>query len=536
MEPISSVSPLFQQLQQQIDQGKTPEAIELVQNLFSSIQSEAEAILCYESLFRLIPRLPSLDQLENNLPHLLERFPLLSLEQKKLALHIGNWFFDHSHYCDAMHAFAKALQIETSQREDTGQTHRQTSQILIRLLQERLPSFLPNTTPSVETFTEQLKELKKLSSLCLSHKDLEAFYSKASNRLNNIPYEQQGKYAFCQQELNMLRVQAIAPSPVTQKYWNAFQDYRTQFSHIPNDPRQLLDFQKTIAQAFQDFFQILVEDIFLILGPAPCGYDIRAMGSLGRQEMCPYSDFEFMILIQKAAHKPYFMKLVEILEIQIASLGETERFRFIFTCVHQKNPSGLHIDYSPRTDDRLIQTPEEMAHLQQTNEFAPNDIECTTRKTASLSTNAPTLFAEYQELLQSPPLKQTLSFLKFRQRDFQERWGHDFTYECLHLKEQFVELLFHPLSDIALYYGIQETNTLKIVDQLVSRDIFTQESGELLKESIAAIYKIRIRLHLFYQRQKEEALIQRGVQSVSSSFIYLTSSEVALLEKIYWLV
>ncbi|MGZ6298272.1 MAG: putative nucleotidyltransferase substrate binding domain-containing protein, partial [Parachlamydiaceae bacterium] len=537
MEPISSVSPLFQQLEQQIDQQKTQKAIGLLQNLFSTIESEKEAIFCYESLFRLIPTLTSLDQLENNLPHLLERFPLLALEQKELALLIGHWFLDHAHYCDAMHAFAKALQIEISQEEDTEQTHRQASQIFTRLIQKnRLPGFLANTTPSVETFTEHLENLKKLASLCFSNQDLEDFYSKASDRLNNIPYEQKEKYASCQQELNRLRMQEISSSPVTQKYWNAFQGYREQFSQVPNDPQQILHFQGTIAQAFKDFFHILLRDIFLILGPAPCGYDIRAMGSLGRQEICPYSDLEFMILIEDMAYQPYFLKLVELLEIQIASLGETERFRFIFTCVHQENPSGLHIDYSPKTDDRLIQTPQEMAKLQQRNKFAPNDIECTTRKTASLSTNNPTLFAEYQKHLQPISCEQTLSFLKLRRQDFQERWTDDFSQVSLHLKEQFVELLFHPLSDLALYYGIQETNTLLIIDQLVSKQIFMQESGELLKESIATIYKIRIRLHLFYQKQKEEALIRRGVGSESSSLIYLTSSEVAFLEKIYWLV
>ncbi|MGZ3632847.1 MAG: hypothetical protein ACXWM7_00775 [Parachlamydiaceae bacterium] len=177
-----------------------------------------------------------------------------------------------------------------------------------------------------------------------------------------------------------------------------------------------------------------------------------------------------------------------------------------------------------------------MAKLQQKKDFATNDIECTTRKTASLSSNAPTLFTEYQKHLQPISLEQTLSFLKVRQQDFQERWTDDFQHACLHLKEQFVELLFHPLSDLALYYRIQETNSLLIVDQLVSRKIFTQESRELLKESIAAIHKIRIRLHLFYQRQKEETLIRRSIRSESSSVAYLTPSEVVLLEKTYWLV
>ncbi|MGZ3732930.1 MAG: hypothetical protein ACXU9U_04260 [Parachlamydiaceae bacterium] len=59
-----------------------------------------------------------------------------------------------------------------------------------------------------------------------------------------------------------------------------------------------------------------------------------------------------------------------------------------------------------------------MAKLQQRKEFTLNDIECTTRKTASLSTNDTTLFVQYQTFLQPISCEQALSFLKVRQRDF----------------------------------------------------------------------------------------------------------------------
>ncbi|MGZ3633000.1 MAG: hypothetical protein ACXWM7_01565 [Parachlamydiaceae bacterium] len=53
----------------------------------------------------------------------------------------------------------------------------------------------------------------------------------------------------------------------------------------------------------------------------------------------------------------------------------------------------------------------------------------------------------------------------------------------------------------------------------------------MLKESIAVIYTISIRLHLFYQTQKEEAFIRRSIGSESSSVADLTLSEAALLKK-----
>ena len=79
--------------------------------------------------------------------------------------------------------------------------------------------------------------------------------------------------------------------------------------------------------------------------------------------------------------------------------------------------------------------------------------------------------------------------------------------------------------------GVTETNTLDSIDALFAKDVFTEESRQLLKESVNAIYAIRIRLHTHYQRQKEEAscIDQPGL-------VRLTSSEISSLEKCYWLV
>ena len=71
-----------------------------------------------------------------------------------------------------------------------------------------------------------------------------------------------------------------------------------------------------------------------------------------------------------------------------------------------------------------------------------------------------------------------------------------------------MEILNHLLSDMAFFYGITKTNTLDIIDALIEMEVFTKESGKLLKESIATIYAIRIRLHSLYKEQKEEGSTQ----------------------------
>jgi len=80
---------------------------------------------------------------------------------------------------------------------------------------------------------------------------------------------------------------------------------------------------------------------------------------------------------------------------------------------------------------------------------------------------------------------------------------------------------------MALYYGITQTNTLDIIDTLVEKEIFTERSGKLLKESIATIYTLRIRLHLHYREQKEEAKCLGS----NASFIQLDPNTLNLLEK-----
>jgi hypothetical protein len=58
-----------------------------------------------------------------------------------------------------------------------------------------------------------------------------------------------------------------------------------------------------------------------ILEQPSCGYDIRAMGSFAKRELCPYSDLEYMILIENEENRDEFQILAQFLDIQITSLG-----------------------------------------------------------------------------------------------------------------------------------------------------------------------------------------------------------------------
>ena len=151
--------------------------------------------------------------------------------------------------------------------------------------------------------------------------------------------------------------------------------------------------------------------------------------------------------------------------------------------------------------------------------------------------NNPALFERYQQAVKDifdakeNRFRQSRAgaYLKTRCEEFKKAWpAPDF--QRFDLKKQYVAPLYYFLADLSLYYGIEATNTLDIIDALVAREIFTPRSGKLLRDAVAAIYAIRLRLHLAYGEQKEDCFatgIGPGV---------LTTHELHLLEKIYWLV
>ena len=151
----------------------------------------------------------------------------------------------------------------------------------------------------------------------------------------------------------------------TERYQLALNDFRGSFAALSED-KDLRSFQAHVTEKFRDLFQIFLEDAFVVLGEPPCAYDIRAIGSVGREEPCLYSDLEFFILIESEAHRDYFINLLQFLELQIMSLGETESQEIVFSCLDKKNVKGFYLDKgsSPLEISDLMGPPQEMATLQ----------------------------------------------------------------------------------------------------------------------------------------------------------------------------
>lgn len=96
----------------------------------------------------------------------------------------------------------------------------------------------------------------------------------------------------------------------------------TEIKLATNESRDLFTY---IADSMKNFLARIIEESEKVLGPPPCTYAVVGLGSMALQQITPYSDLEFAILIAKdnENEKKYFRNLSHLVHFRIINLGET---------------------------------------------------------------------------------------------------------------------------------------------------------------------------------------------------------------------
>ncbi|CAM0117269.1 DUF294 nucleotidyltransferase-like domain-containing protein [Rhabdochlamydiaceae symbiont of Dictyostelium giganteum] len=543
--PIAASEPLLENdpfiiIQNSLDQDDTKQAIKYLLFVLADTQNIPDLVKAYGYISQLLPHMEQSD-VRAFIPiarKLCQVSSHLHQEQKLLALQLTDWYeaLASNHfsvfsqkiplYREALYYFAKAIQISTH-----SDHHERASELLMQaLFRGRLNNLadhldLAKRSGDTKKFEDLIHQIEPLE--LLSHSP---YWGKQTLKLINTLYngiidpflagseESRERFQICfspiqkgiaRTQHNLLVNTALEEYP-TEKYLQALQLFRQTFNQIALENNVST---KEITLALRTLINVFLSDLFTIMGPPPCGYDLRAMGSAGREEMCRFSDLEVMILIEKEECLSYFKLLFDLLNLQICSLGESEasESQIIFTCANAKNLSGLHLDIG----DNCIKTPTALANLQRIPQGDPATFEHMALFSVSLSSNTEDLFKQYSDALRgifkevskdqiALGKAQALRFIKARVDDYLQL---KYLEDVKDLKKNYAQPLNLLLADIALYWDIPYSNTQEIINALQEREVFVPESCKILREFSTAIYKIRNKLHTHYQKQKEEAYV-----------------------------
>ncbi|MBA3238045.1 MAG: hypothetical protein H0T62_06810, partial [Parachlamydiaceae bacterium] len=422
--------------------GKTP--FELVQNwidanefdkamnaLLPLFRADTDIGLCYTYLFLLLQHVTKWSTLANNLPYLLARSSDCREPHRQLAIELASYYTTQKAIPDAIQCYAKALSLIESRK-----IHELTSALLIKIIYPHVQTIL-DQSDNCESF---LKKIDSLQRFCMLKDDRDSFYELALNKMNNLPRDLQNQYTPSIEKVLQLLGNDFNPPELTttQRYWNAFNAFTIHFTIEIDDVRSL---QYKATRSFVDFFEILLDDAFLLLGAPPCNYDIRVGGPMGREEISPNASLDCIILVDQG--NIYFKSLIEVLTVQLLSVGKKATFKII---------------------------------------QAQEDFQNSALQTISLATSNCNLFNEYQKKCWTlPSTRPTLD-----QQAFNIKWPKKITLG--YIRKHYHTPLIQFISDLILYHKIEHKNLLDGIDAL--KDAFTENSRVLLKESVGFLYTL----------------------------------------------
>ncbi|NGY95902.1 hypothetical protein NEOC84_001831, partial len=321
------------------------------------------------------------------------------------------------------------------------------------------------------------------------------------------------------------------------------QEIEKKIQLIRPDPssEEVRELYSEIAQWIKTFFKHLVDQAQEVLGPSPCEYAMMGFGSLAREEMTPYSDLEFGILIQKDTfgNRDYFRRLTALLHLKVINLGETILPALNIPCIKEVDffdsvtPRGFAFDgegaegkgcktpFGNRQTFELIQTPEKMAQYIDIDEkgqwwhyeephlpmelltFTPliGNFELIRRYQQTIEKKLDSLYQE------NVTLRQYLAKQHLFQDDkvnFNPNL-HELSKQGMlfKVKNDLYRFPHLALDRLSLLQKEAPPSTFSRIDKLNNQGILTKGAGEKLKDWISIALFMRLETYSHYQAQQE---------------------------------
>lgn len=303
-------------------------------------------------------------------------------------------------------------------------------------------------------------------------------------------------------------------------------------------------YQNTISVQLKAYIGELAQDVIKQMAEwsqkHPCEYALIGLGSLAREEMTPYSDFEFAILIdsENEEDKQFFRLFTNLLHLRFINLGETILpsldIRYLEWLFDTITPRGLSFDGSMPTacktplgknrnqggDYELIHNPQKMCQLQYIDAkegtlerlwilqryHLPSILATCTYVTGS--SQGIDLALDYQQKVQAilnngTGKERAFALLKddldhFKPNLEQEKSGRHYN-----VKKDLYRLPNTMFDSLANYFCLKSASMWERIEEIEEMGIFTHTAAQDLREMVMLSQEMRLSSYIKHGRQKD---------------------------------
>jgi TPR repeat protein/ankyrin repeat protein len=273
----------------------------------------------------------------------------------------------------------------------------------------------------------------------------------------------------------------------------------------------------TLTDCYRKLFVALIESTVNLMGEPPTEYACIWFGSAARGEMCRNSDLEWAILLKEDTkeNRAYFRKIARLVHLKVANIGETsveiqkgQKLCSDGFCIDSRiNPVGVR---------ELIGSPEALAAIGQKpkgNLALANALICSDHLVGSEK-----LVKQYEKAIENgidgrkfgfgvAENRKTMVFelLKAGIREYEpnlsdDRWE---IVEAFGVKQDLYRPIQELIAALALYYKIEEKNTVARIRKLADRKILSAKGAKHLADAVREVYRLRLETHCYYKDENE---------------------------------
>ncbi len=336
-----------------------------------------------------------------------------------------------------------------------------------------------------------------------------------------------------------------------------------------------------IAQRVGAFLATLYQETEQVLGPAPCKYTVMGLGSMALQQMTPYSDLEFAILMEEnesqevlEEHRAYFRELSHLVHLRVINVGETvvpwSKYKVSLDYLGKR---GINFDLGGKTplgrkDKPYLKNPYEliqpvagmMRYLKNEGDksthmdkLLPFILERTChihgdRKLHEAYVEEKREFFKNSQTEQGIPVYQARALEKLLEgvveldyshpgpgvakpgqqgdlADFAPKVGYEDIGRLYDVKQEIYRLPDRLLYRLAMYYGLLPESGWDAVAQLSSRGIITREAAQHLGYAVSFATMLRLKTYLHQGQQGESMTVLGGMSQEAAQQFFVLSKE-----------